>query len=246
MSGKLKTTDEINILVQQYLAVRSELGEFVRHYRAHVNYTAVALTAAVGLISYVASADNEGFILLTDDHVFLFITGIVVTTILAYFVFHALEAQYAMFAVASHAAILEDMINQKAGEALVIWETKLGGRFWWDNPSAHFWWSAQSPLKDIEYPSKFLVGYMTFLIFLALFSTPSYSTFVFWYNHDYQLLGWILCVLNWIYSTFSFCVILIVGRSVLWRMRGPAQALARAVLTEVETSLLMGKSGKKL
>lgn len=156
LSGGLSAREEIDFLMREYVALRVEILEFIRSYRAHARNFSIVLGVVVALVSFAAKADN-GFVL-AHSRLFWFFVGMGVTTIVAYFVFDALEAQYAMFAVASRAADLEEQINERAGRDLLIWESNLSDRYWWDpKHDAPYWWCWESPLQGIGYPSKYLI-----------------------------------------------------------------------------------------
>jgi hypothetical protein len=226
--------DEIDILMREYLALRAEILEFVRYYRAHARYAGVFLGVVVALVSFAAKSD--GGLALAHSRLFVFAIGIGITTAVTYFAFDALEAQYAMFAVGSRAATLEDEINNRAGKRLLIWESILSDRYWWmPKHNEQYWWQWESPLQGVKYPSKFLVLYMLLFLLLALFVVPTYSAYAFWFNPRYTAHVWatpLLTSINFVYSIISFVLIVRVAPSVLWRMKAPARMLARETLKD--------------
>lgn len=224
---------EAALLMQEYTSLRTEIADFVRYYRDHKRNVAVILSVSVALIAVLGKGD-AGFSL-SHSRLFWFCVGITITTIIGYFVFDALEAQYSMFAVASRAAVIEELINERAGKALLSWETELSDRFWCDNKLANVhWWSDRGPLEAVKYPSKYLIFFMLIGIAFALFAEPFYSSHRLWFDPNYSYIGWGRCLIlfNWIYSLVAFYLIISVAPTVLWRTKKPARDLARRVFNE--------------
>jgi hypothetical protein len=226
---------EVDLLMKEYLALRTEIVEFVRLYRAHIRNVTAVLTITVGLLTFAGKADVSNVVV--HSRLFWFFVGITIATVVSYYAFDALDAHYAMFATASRAALIENMINERAGKILMTWETRLSDRFWWDSKSLNRpWWSDKGPLKEVNYPSKYLIGYLGIIVVLALFSEPVYSTYAFWHNPAYINLqqGRCLILLNWAYSAISCIFVFRVAPTVFWRTKGPARELARQVFKEAQ------------
>jgi hypothetical protein len=234
-----KSNEELqtDLLMREYVALRTEIVEFVRHYRAHVRSASVILTFTVGIISLAGKADDA--FIVSNSRLLWFFIAIVTTTMVSYFAFDALEAQYALFATASRAAVLEDVINEKMGTTLLIWETRLADEYWWKPKSGrHFWWSGESPLKGVGHPSKYLVFYMTVMVLLALFAVPAYSAIRFWFGQHYShpWLGRLLIASTFVYSMLSFFFIIRTAPTVLWRMKKPARERARHIVESAKSN----------
>jgi hypothetical protein len=118
MSEPLKTVDEIDILMREYAALRSEIVENIRHWQAHARYSGIILGIVVAIITLAAK--SESGVALAHSRLFWFFIGMVVTTFIAYFAFDALEAQYGLFAIASRASTIEDQVNTSAGKGSYV------------------------------------------------------------------------------------------------------------------------------
>lgn len=216
---------EADLLMKEYISLRSEIMDYVKLYGQHIRHVTAVLTITVALLSFAEKVDN-----IAHSFVFWFFVGITVTTAVSYYAFDALNAHYAMFATAARAALIEDMINERAGKVLLLWESKLSHRFWWDETAANGvpWWSDKGPIKGVNNPSKYLVGYLGAIVLIALFSEPLYATCVFWKNASDRA----LILLNWSYSVVSFVFVIRIARGVFWRIKQPAQTLAHQILNE--------------
>jgi hypothetical protein len=133
--------DEINLLMKEYLALRGDIIEYVRQYRAHVRNASVILTIIVALLPLMGK--DSGFYL-WQSRVFCFFFSVSITTVISYFAFDALEAQYAMFATAARAGTIEKMINDRARSVLLVWESQLSDYFW-TSKLPHEFWAPETP-----------------------------------------------------------------------------------------------------
>jgi hypothetical protein len=219
----MEKKDELDVLMRTYIAFRAEILEFVRLFRAHVNYLSIITTSIVALVSLGGKTDNA--FVSSNAWLWLYVS-LAITTLVSYLVFNALEAHYAMFATAGCAADLERRINDIADKALLIWESALSDRYWWDPAHKGYWFTAK-PIKGVGYPSKYLISYMMVMIFFGVFSGPGYLAYRVCEAPTYS--GVVLALISAIYSAVSFIWIMNVAGGVLWGMKDPARKLAGEV-----------------
>jgi hypothetical protein len=105
-------------------SLKSEIQEFVRYYRAHARYLGLLVTVTIALVSIIGKVQDSSLgkaasgSSVFDNPLFWFGVAVALTTVVTYLAFDALEAQYGMFATASRAAVLEEMINARSGQEL--------------------------------------------------------------------------------------------------------------------------------
>lgn len=217
----LSPKEQCDILMKEYLALRSEIRENSRYYKAHIKTFAVVLTIIVAVFSL---GEKFGIVWLQSRLIWLLL-GFSIPTIVSFIAFDAMETHYAVIAIAARVGCLEEQINKKAETHLLMWET-LSDEFW----------PARSPLRGVPHPSRYFAAYGFIALCVALFSIPGYLIYHFWANVDYKDYVCTIRTLIVICSAYSLgCLglIIYVARGAI-RMRKEARPFVRDLMREAE------------
>jgi hypothetical protein len=170
---QVRKSIEVNILMQNYGQVRQELMFYMSNYKSNVKYLNYVLVAVVAIVS-ISMKDNTGFALFRS-RLFWIMSGFSLTTIVGYVSYDLLESQYALKALASRAAVLEEIINRLIGKNWLIWESHLSPQFF----------SIKRTIKGISNPSVGLLVHWAIFVIGGLFTPTILMYLKFWDNPAY-------------------------------------------------------------
>jgi|ERR1043166_5506294 hypothetical protein len=157
----------IDILLKEYETVRVDIQQTIGRAKAHTRHFQIVLGAVVALFTVVIRKDTD----IANSMLFWLFVMYSLTTIVAYLVFDMVEIQYGIEIGGARCGVLEEMINKRLKEALLVWETELAAKLF--NPGEQI-------KRGILHPSFFLTFFQIALIAMAVFSVPAYFYYTFW------------------------------------------------------------------
>jgi hypothetical protein len=157
----------LDILLKEYETVRVDIQQTIGRAKAHVRHFQIVLGAVVALFTVVIRKDTE----IASNMLFWLFVMYSITTIVAYLVFDMVEIQYGIEIGGARCGVLEEMINKRLKEALLVWETELAAKLF--DPGEQI-------KGGILHPSFFLTFFQIVLIAMAVFSVPAYFYHTFW------------------------------------------------------------------
>jgi hypothetical protein len=188
--SELKDEQKIDILMKEYGSVRDDIQQTINRAKAHIRHFQIVLTAIIALFAVVIRKDTD----IATSIAFWIFVMYSITTIVSYVVFDMVEIQYGIQIGGARCGVLEEMVNKRANEALLVWETEMADRLF----------DPFSPIPGVLHPSFFLTTYQIIVIGMAMFSVPAYFIYAFW-DHA-PLLARYLVWINIAYSIISFVV----------------------------------------
>jgi hypothetical protein len=157
---------QVDILLKEYETVRADIQQTIGRAKAHVRHFQIVLGAIVGLFAVVVRRDTD----IADNIIFWIFVMYSITTIVAYLVFDMVEIQYGIEIGGARCGVLEEILNKRFGEALLVWETEIATKLF----------DPRERIKGVFPPAAFLTTFEVILILIAIFSVPGYFFYEFW------------------------------------------------------------------
>jgi hypothetical protein len=118
----LKDNEVATLLIQEHSFLKGEIATLTNHYKGHVQYTQIGITAAIALFALI-SQSGQSFLQPGAGTVTFLMYAI--TFFVGYAAFTVLETQYLINTLGAYLSVQEDKINLLAKKDVVFWETTL-------------------------------------------------------------------------------------------------------------------------
>ncbi|HEV2560718.1 MAG TPA: hypothetical protein VGT78_01130 [Rhizomicrobium sp.] len=216
------------LLMQKYGLLKQEVSLHGQNYEHHINYLQFSVAGLVAALVFLFGTGASQFgnalgIPLKD--VFA-IFAFLITTVSFLLTFKVLETSYRLVLVATRMSIIEDSINKRLGEKILVWESLLAEKF-----------STTEGALHLKNPSVFMALYHIVLITSAAVLLPTYLYVLAWNGKGDggPFLGWFI-LFGAAYTLFSAAVTAYVGFSTFGPIRHELKSKMLAIIASASNT----------
>jgi hypothetical protein len=196
-SDNISETDKkkLDLLMQQYSLLRSEVLLQISSIKNHTKYTQIAFAAMASLVSVMLSTNILGAsydIKYERGYLWLFIIFFI-STIIYYLLYALFESVYTMHFLNAHMSSVEKKINKLVDESVLIWESEVASKII----------ALPVPVKGVLSPHMMMSFHPAVAIFLATVIFPIVVCYKLWFASP----SGDTCFLALVLVTGGYCIL---------------------------------------